>query len=1072
MISSFVKNGRLMSLTIVLLIVSGLGAISTMPRMEDPRMTNRMASVLTQFPGASAERIEVLITEKIEQKLRILPEIKLIQSVSRPGISAVSIELLSEVTDPVPVWSKVRDLLGDVSPFLPPNSLKPVLRDDRTHAFTQLIAVNWQYDNETDIASLGRFAKALQNRLRLVPGTDLVTLFGEGKEEILVEVDQSQIRALHLSNQQISQAIQMSDAKVSAGQLTNEHNQMQVELVGAFDTVTRIQQIPISKSDTGSVLQLGDIASIRKTLAWPASEIAIVNDKPALVVATRMLPNLRIDKWTAQVDEVVKQFNKELPQNIGTEVLFSQNKYTEERLTSLVENIALGFILISLVLLLTLGWRSALIVSTSLPLTVLFTLSVMNFYGIPIHQMSVTGLVVALGIMVDNAIVMTDTIQTKRQQGFRRLASVSYAVKHLWLPLLGSTLTTILAFMPLILMPGAAGEFVSGIAYSVIFSLIGSYLISHTIVAGLAGRFLLKGNITENSAQVGAVTQSNKHHIASKKKWYSAGVNFPQLNNAFVFLLNKALTFKRTTIAMVFTLPLLGFVFSSDLQEQFFPPSDRDMFQIELFLPAQASIIKSRQATDTVTQYLKEQQGIKAVRWFIGKNAPSFYYNLMPNKDGLQNYAQAMVTTHNLKDANRLIPELQSALDNLVPQAQILVRKLEQGPPFNAPVELRVYGPNLDTLQTIGNDLRKVMTQTKDIVHTRMSLQPGMPKVWVDADESAAALVGLSLVDIARQLQGTLSGEVNGSIIEATESIPVRVRTANSNKKEVADLANINLVTPESASKSMQDNHSLKSIPLTTIADLSLKPSRGAIPHRDGFRVNVVEGYLTANVLPSVVLTRIQANLSALNYQLPSGYKLEIGGESAQRDKAVGELLASVGVIITLLITIVVLSFNSFRLGAIIFFSAFQSIGLGLLTVYLFDYPFGFTVIIGLLGLMGLAINASIVIIAEFKSSPEAVKGDTDAIIKSVQSCTRHITSTTITTVGGFLPLILAGGGFWPPFAVAIAGGTVLTTLLSFLFVPAAFTLFSRQKAFEVSELDTKNEEARSDFLRSEQGHR
>ncbi|MGB0937168.1 MAG: efflux RND transporter permease subunit [Colwellia sp.] len=1052
MISSFVKNGRLMSLTIVLLIVSGLGAISTMPRMEDPRMTNRMASVLTQYPGASAERIEVLVTEKIEQKLRILPEIKLIQSVSRPGISAVSIELLSEVTDPAPVWSKVRDLLGDVAPFLPPNALKPILRDDRTYAFTQLIAVNWQYDDETDIASLGRFAKALQNRLRLVPGTDLVTLFGEGQEEILVEVEQAQSRALHLSNREISRAIQMSDAKVSAGQLTNKHNQMQVELVGAFDTITRIQQIPISHNDSGSILQLGDIATISKTLAWPASEIAIINDKPALVVATRMLPNLRIDKWTAQVDEVVSQFNKELPQNIGTEVLFSQNKYTEERLTSLVENIALGFVLICLVLLLTLGWRSALIVGASLPLTVLFTLSFMSFYGIPIHQMSVTGLVVALGIMVDNAIVMTDTIQTKRQQGFRRLASVSYAVKHLWLPLLGSTLTTILAFMPLVLMPGAAGEFVGGIAYSVIFSLIGSYLISHTIVAGLAGRFLPKGSVSSSNLEADTSVQQHKKNTTSQAKWHSAGINFPRLNIAFASLLNVALTYKKTTIILVFTLPLLGFVFSNQLQEQFFPPSDRDMFQIELFLPAQASIIKTREATDTVTQYLKVQDGIKHVRWFIGKNAPSFYYNLMPNKDGLQNYAQAMVTTENLTDANRLVPALQTALDKLVPQAQILVRKLEQGPPFNAPVELRVFGPNLDTLQSVGNDLRNIMTQTEDVIHTRMSLQPGMPKVWVNADESAASLVGLSLIDIANQLQSTLSGDLNGSIIESTESIPVRVRTANTNKNQVADLANINLITPLSASNNAQESNTLTTIPLTSIADLSLKPSRGAIPHRDGFRVNVVEGYITANVLPSVVLARIQQKLQELNYQLPSGYKLEIGGESAQRNQAVGELLASVGVILTLLITIVVLSFNSFRLGAIIFFCAFQSVGLGLLTIYLFDYPFGFTVIIALLGLMGLAINASIVIIAELKSDKEAVQGDTGAIIKGVQSCTRHITSTTITTVGGFLPLILAGGGFWPPFAVAIAGGTVLTTLLSFFFVPAAFTLFSRQKPFELAQ--------------------
>lgn len=1063
MIRSFVKNGRFMSLAIILLIVSGFAALSTMPRMEDPRMQNRHASVLTRLPGASAERIEVLITEKIEQKLRKISEIKNITSVSRPGISAVKLELIDEVTDSLPIWSRVRDLINDVAPQFPPNTLAPTLEDDRSYAFTQLIALNWQGDSPVDIASLGRYANDLQNRLRIVAGTDLVSIFGQGQEEVLVEINQDLSSKLNLSSKLIAQKIQQSDAKVSAGQLVNQHNQMQVELIGAFDTVARIENIPISQNSVGAILKLGDIADISKSLAWPAQEMAIVNDKPALVVAARMLPNLRIDKWSANIKTELAKYAKQLPQNIELEVLFDQNIYTEKRLGDLVENIALGFVLISIVLLVTLGWRSALIVAASLPLTVLFTLSVMSFYGIPIHQMSVTGLVVALGIMVDNAIVMTDTIQTKRQEGVSRLDSVSYAVKHLWLPLLGSTITTILAFMPLILMPGSAGEFVGGIAYSVIFSLIGSYVISHTIVAGLAGRFIPQGTMLKGSVSKDAVTKtalSNdtvSESSASKEiangKWYQVGIHLPKLNNLFEKALNLALSYKKTTVIAVFCLPLLGFVLSKQLSEQFFPPSDRDMFQIELFMPSQSSIINTQRVSQLISDHLYQQQGIEKVRWFIGKNAPSFYYNLAPTKDGLQNYGQAMVTATNFKAANTLIPQLQLSLDKLIPEAQILVRKLEQGPPFNAPVELRIFGPNLDTLKMIGDDIRKIMTQTTDIIHTRVSLQPGTPKVWVKADEEAAALLGLSLVDIAQQLQGSLSGQVSGSIIEATESIPVRVRIANENRAKVTDLANINLLSRNPTNHSVNGSvTSNQPIPLTAIADFSLKPSRGAIPHRNGSRINVVEGYIRSGVLPSDVLTKVKANIAAENYQLPSGYHLEIGGESSQRNDAVGKLLASVGIIFTLLITVVVLSFNSFRLGGIIFFSALQSVGLGLLTVYIFGYPFGFTVIIALLGLMGLAINAAIVIIAELKGDALAVQGNSNAIIKGVQSCTRHITSTTITTVGGFLPLILAGGGFWPPFAIAIAGGTVLTTLLSFLFVPAAFSWFSQRCAFELNE--------------------
>ena len=1023
MITSFVKNGRLMSLFIALLIVAGLGALSNLPRTEDPRIVNRMASIVTPFPGASAERVEVLVSEIIEQKMRRLPEIDLITSTSRAGMSIVQLKLLDEITNAKPIWSRVRDLLNDVEPELPKGALTPSLEDDRGYAYTQLISLSWQQNTEVNVASLGRYANDLQNRLKMVSGTDLVTIFGDGEEEVTVAIDHHKLAAAGLNIAQVSDLVGQADAKVSAGQLVNDQHQMQLEITGAIDTLERLRSIPLQSANSHTTLNLGDIAQISKQLKHPASEIAIINDKPSVVVATRMLPNLRIDKWTADVNAIVSEYQAQLPQHITLEVLFDQNRYTENRLSDLVQNIALGFVIIALVLFVSLGWRSALIVTLSLPMTVLFTLSVMYFYGLPIHQMSVTGLVVALGIMVDNAIVMTDTIKENRERGMRRLASVQAAVNHLWLPLLGSTVTTVLAFMPIVLMPGPAGEFVGGIALSVIFSLIGSYIISHTLVAGLAGRFLPK---------------KQKDLTA----WYQRGVRVSILSRNFEKSLRWSLAHKKRVIAAVCLLPLLGFNLASQLSEQFFPASDRDMFQIELFMPNQVSIYRTEKVSQDISSYLHSLEGIEQVQWFIGKNAPSFYYNLMPTKDGAQYYGQAMVTTTDFHHANRLIPQIQSALDDNFPHAQILVRKLEQGPPFNAPVEIRLFGPNLDTLKQLGNEMRSLMSTVPNMVHTRSTLQPGPAKVWLEIDEQAAKLSGLTLVNIAQQLNSHLDGVVNGSLIEATESIPVRVRIGNSDRTSLASLSSISLLSPAGN----------KPIPLTAVAKIHVEPTLGQIPHREGKRVNIIEGYIRAGVLPSTVLEEIKDKLMQENYTLPHGYYYEFGGESAERNDAVGKLMASVGLIVTLLIAVVVLSFNSFRLSAIIFLSAFQSVGLGLLSIYIFDYPFGFTVIIGLIGLMGLAINAAIVIIAELKSDQAAVAGDIQAIVSGVKRCGRHICSTTVTTVGGFLPLIVAGGGFWPPFAVAIAGGTVLTTLLSFYFVPAIFVWFSQRQAFECNE--------------------
>lgn len=1019
--TSFISNGRMLTLFMAILIVSGLGALSTLPRAEDPRITNRVATVITHLPGASAERVEALISEPIENKLRKLSTIKHITSQSKPGISSVKIELKDAVTDTTPIWSRARDLLDDVIIELPKEASKPELDDDRGYAFTMLIALNWQGEDQPNLAMLSRYAMSLQDRLRAIPGTDFVELFGHPEEEILVQIDPQQTAALKLTPQSISQLISTSDTKVAAGQLYNPKNQLHVELSGELDSLQRIRAIPLNIDENGFLMRLGDVAQVSRTTRSPADEIAIIDDKQAVVIATRMLPEVRVDQWTAQVHNALDQFCTTLPSNVTHHVLFDQNSYTETRLSELLTNILLGFVLIVGVLLLTLGWRSALIVAASLPLTILFTLSVMKYYGLPIHQMSVTGLVVALGIMVDNAIVMVDTIQQRRQQGVAGIKAVTDTLAHLWLPLLGSTLTTVLAFMPIVLMPGPAGEFVGGIALSVIFSLLGSYLISHTLIASLAGRFL--------------PTAPPAH------RWWKQGIELPALARAFTASQTAALRYPKTTIMVIFILPLAGFILSKQLPEQFFPPSDRNMFHIEVHLSPQASMMQTQTTTQAISRYIQQYEDITQLQWFIGNSAPSFYYNLMGGKRGTQNYAQAMVTTSDFVAANRLIPELQRALDDAFPQAQIIVRKLEQGPPFNAPIELRLYGPNLDTLKTLGDELRQLLTDTPRVVHTRATLQPGTPKVWLDIDESAARLSGFSLTHIATQLQQHLHGAVGGSVLESTESLPIRVRVADAYRSQPQDLHNIQLPTADKTT----------TVPLSALGTLELQPSRGAIPRRNGERVNTIEGYIRAGILPSQVLNDFRARLEKSNLHIPAGYRIEIGGESAKRNDAVSNLLASIGVIATLLVTIVVLSFNSFRISLLIFLSAFQSIGLGLFSIWVFHYPFGFTVIVGLLGLMGLAINAAIVILAELKSDPLAVKGDPKAIMHGVQSCTRHITSTTITTVGGFLPLILAGGGFWPPFAVAIAGGTVLTTLLSFYFVPAAFLLFSRHNAFELS---------------------
>ncbi|WP_114633187.1 efflux RND transporter permease subunit [Vibrio splendidus] len=1023
-----ISNTRLLILMTALLMVSGISAFMTLPRAEDPVIINRYANITTSFPGASAERVETLVTEVIENKLRELSEVKLVSSTSRPGVSIVTLELNDTITEPEPVWSQARDKLSDIESILPAGSHSPDLDSDHTYAFTTITALTWSGAGEPDRLTLGRYAKELAKRLRTLSGTEFVDEYGMPQEEIQISLRTADAAALGRSSANIAESLEGADAKNSAGELVSAYSRFGLEIKSELDSIERIKQVPIATDSKGHIIRMEDIASVKRGEKTPQDQIAIIDGEPGVIVAARMHPDLRVDNWTSRANALISRFEQELPSNIQVNVLFNQQGYTETRLDDLGKSLMIGFVLILIVLFVTLGVRAAILVAISLPLTSLLTLSIMKMTGVPINQMSVTGLIVALGIMVDNAVVMVDTIQAYRLKGQQRAEATMNALKHLWVPLLGSTLTTVLAFAPIILMPGASGEFVGGIAITVSFSLIGSYIISHTLIAGLATKLLPE--------QLSDVDKKGQHH------WYMTGLRIPALTRWFSSSVRFGVTHPIITIALVLLVPFTGYWSMSQLTEQFFPPSDRDMFEIQVYMPPQASVYATKNTSEKIDDIIHRYPEVERIDWLVGANFPSFYYNLQARQNNAPYFSQAMVKTENFDQANALIPELQKVLDKEVPQAQILVRKLNQGPPFTAPVELRVYGENLDTLKAIGEDVRLILAGVPHVTHTRETLQPGTPKVWLKVDEDTAKLNGISLNQFAGMLQTTLTGRESGSVIEGSESVPIRVRVADDAREDLSHLSNIRL--PISS-----DVYST-GINVSTLAELELTTSRGAITRRNGQRVNTIEGYIEAGVLPQTVLNEFQKRLAS--YEMPSGYTIGFGGESAERDNSVNSLISNVAVVVVLMVLVVVMSFNSFRMSSIIFMVAGLAGGLGLLSVWIFGYPFGFTVIIAMLGIAGLAINAAIVILTELKLDKQASSGNVDAVVEAVMSCTRHISSTTITTVGGFMPLIIAGGGFWPPFAVAIVGGTVLTTLISFYFVPVVYHLMTKNQRKTVVE--------------------
>jgi len=1040
---SLYNHPRVVILLLLLIVVAGGAAIATMPRLEDPDMKNRVVHVITPFPGANAERVEGLVTEPIENKLREVSEVDDISSTSREGLSFITVEMKDEVEDVDRVTALLRDKMGEVS-GLPAGAQEPSLDENRLHAFTAIVGLVWKSEGAPNYAILGRHATELESRLRNVTGTDFTRRFGLPEEEIAVTVDENLLGPLGLSAQDVADRIFAADAKNTAGTLSGETARFVVEVAGSLDGLQRIRSIPLSTSEETGIVSVGDVAQVTRTHRDPPDSLAYLNGDYGVVLGARMLPENRIDSWMARIDEILETYRASLPDNIEARVIFDQAGYTQERLAGLMENLVYSALIVFVTLLITLGWRASVIAGSVLPLAGLSALAALNALGFQIEQMVITGMIVALGVMVDNAIVVTDEVQTRLIRGERRAKAVARTVAKLWLPLAGSTTTTVIAFMPILLMPGNAGEFVGGISASVIASLIASYLLAFVVLSALAGRILgRKKTEAEAETEAKSATPDNAPLETAERRWWREGVDARPVREAFRRSLDWSIARPKTSMLLASLLPVIGILMATGLTEQFFPPSDRDQFHIELELPNQASIEETRAIVEEVHARVVSHPEVVSAHWSIGESAAKFYYNLLTNRDSVANYAQAMVTVRDASKINGVIETLQSDLDRNYPEVRSLVRKLEQGPPYNAPVEIRLFGPDLQTLRSLGEEVRQILSGVPDVLHTRTSLSTGRPKLVVDADEDAAATLGLDLRALADQLRAAVAGAEGGSVLEQTEDVPVRVQTDTVTRSTLAGLRSIEIVPPL---RSRARDQGYEVVPLTALAEVEVAPSVTAIARRNGERVNTVQGFIALDVLPETVFAKLRQRLEAAGFTLPAGYSLDFGGESEERNEAVGKLMAQAGVLAVLMVIAIVLTFNSFRLAGITFASAAQAGGLGLLALAVFGYPLGFVVIVGLMGLIGLAINAAIVILSELKGDPAACAGDRDAIVHGVMTTGRHIASTTLTTFGGFTPLMLSASPFWPPFAIAIAGGALMSMIVSFYFAPAAFALLMPPK--------------------------
>ncbi|MEM7220737.1 MAG: efflux RND transporter permease subunit [Pseudomonadota bacterium] len=1028
--NAFYTNPRLAALLALFIVIMGSMAFQGLARQEDPTMTERWARVNTFLPGATALRVESLVSEPIETALRELPEVKQLSSQSRAGLSVVSVELYDSVgPDEVDgIWSEVRDRLGDVRATLPAAATDPELLMNKPLASTLIVKFDWRQTtaaggapgaDEVQLNLLSRVAETLRLKLANLTGTESAEAWGAADEEVLVALDPYRLADVNLTPAEIAARIRAADTKLPSGRLRGPSADLLVEVDAELSSAERIGRVPLRADAQGSVLRVSDVAEVSRHRVDPPSTMALHDGRQVIFVNAKMQPNLQIGEWTARALDVIDDYAATLPAGVGLEVVYSQNGYTGERMNSLGINLAFALVIVLLVLIWFMGVRSALTVGVALPLSAAMVLVGMQTLGIPLHQMSVTGLIISLGLLIDNAIVVVEDYKLRRREGDPIEAAISRAIRHLFVPLGASTATTVFAFMPIAFSPGGVGDFTGTLGVTVALSVASSFVLAMTIIPAVAGFLERRWPSREGNT-----------------RWWQSGFSSPRLAAAYRRSIELVLRRRWIGVAVACALPLIGFALAPTLTQQFFPPVDRNQFQLQLSLPAHSSIYDTRAAAERADAVLRANPDITDVFWSLGEGAPRVYYNVVSLNERVASFAAAWVNTSSASATREILPEVQRALTAALPEAEVLAIPFEQGPPTAAPIELRVTGSDLEVLRDRAEALRRILADVPSVTYTRATLTTAEPKLTFVPDENAAAQAGLSTGEIAARLNASLSGSLAGTLQEGNAELDVRVRLADRYRDQVGDLMSLPTTTSLG-----------RGVPLDELGRWELRPTAAAIDRHQGERVTTIQAYLVPFTLPAGVLKAFNARLAEADFSLPAGYSLQVGGEAEESGESVGNLLSMFVFFALAMAVVIILSLNSFKQAALIGVVAILSFGLALFGVRLFGYPFGYMALIGALGMMGLAINGAIIVLSALKADPRALAGDQAAMADVVVDATRHIVSTTATTIGGFVPLIVAGGTFWPPLATAVAGGVGGSALIALYLVPTIFARLHPQRA-------------------------
>jgi multidrug efflux pump subunit AcrB len=1018
-ITIFLDRPRILFLTLAFILLSGISSVFTLPIQENPELAERWATVTISYPGATPERIETQVVDNLENKLREIVEIDIedLSSAITQGFSETIVELQQSVPPALieEVWSKVQNKIDQIEM---PDGATMLLERSSGPPITVEYIIDWKGEGNEPIIMMSRLAQQLQKKLSSVPGTEKTAIYGEAEEEIVVEVDSAKMSSLGLTYQEISLAIRSYDNKKPVGVVSDEYSEFLIRLKDNITSPQKIGEIPVKVINQSEIIRLQDIAEVSMQPANPIEDIFLYNGRRVISVSATGSFSQRVFEYVENVDDQVDDMRQTLPEEFQIERIYDESIYVSSKFGELIKSFSLASFFVLSLSFFFLGIRPGIIVTAILPFSVSLVLLGCRLIDLPLHQTSITGIIIALGLLIDNGIIVVEDYKYRRSIGLSIRESINQTLVHISTPLAAATATTVFAFMPIVTGEGSSIEFVGGMALTVIMSIISSLLLALIMVPVLMSYM----------ERIPYFANINLHEEGYKNE---------KILKKYRKFLTWAFDVPRRAILISISLPMLGFLLFGSIPKDFFPANDRDMFRIHIELPTNSSSTKTLERVQELRQQIIDSNLIELDRdyWFIGRWMPRVLMNIVGGgeKNGANNHAQAVLFAKDYYEMIDNLPELSKMLVAKNSDLIIFVDSFQSGPPVFSDIQYSIIGDDENVLRAIGSELELIINNAPDVSHTKSLAGYSNTNIEFEFDSSNISLSGKNTELLVNELYAENNGIIVSSMLDSNKEIPIRVKGIRESSDIIGNTSFLSI--PSNDGIDFIGNYGEAKINKTT----------SYVTRRNSQRVNQVEGWIWTGTLPHKTEQYLEENLRKFESNLPPGYSIIVGGEAESRGQSQSQIYSS-ALIYILLITIgLVFALNSFRQTAIILSVAIFSIGLSFLGLKVGQQNYGFIGTVGALGLIGLSINDSIIVLSHIKEKANQISMTKADLIEVVIRSTRHIITTSLTTLGGFLPLIFANI-FFRPLAWGMSIGVLGATMTALLYIPAMFILLKRIK--------------------------